>query len=455
MSRKSQYLESLKPSQERALSLSLGSACDSNLRFEMGWLDRVIKKSEKQDPYSPTAATGRTAARVAQYVGGKIAGNTAPGLIYRGAKALHKRFFKRNPKGEFTASQGSRKQRHLMLMSQQPAKMGVMDSLLKLTGGRHEDEHGRSLTGGYRVRDTPENRAITEKHGAENIGGIGERSRAAPERSLVQHLTGGTRLHKIARARAMRQYQRDQAGKFASHGEVTMGLLNWMRGVKDENEEIEQHDPMTGKLIGKKRRGDIRDEQHRSHVKYHKKEEGSKHIRTFRVGQTIHSHFTHEPTGTNYTLITHPQHLGGFRDWTEWKKGHSKFNESKHKPVKFSCDVAMGVGDVVKALKDHYFRSSGNRFRSDEGDPPIGERNRIAVKDVIAHHKAKEAEHEAKRKTYDVKSPLPGTRGYAKRHKAERDRHAAVRTHYEALQRSGKTHVSQRQYERDKAGRFA
>jgi len=79
-----------------------------------------------------------------------------------------------------------------------PASMGLISGLLNLTGGRHTDEYGRSLTGGKRVRDTPYNRRITKKYGEHVIGRVGQRS-------VAGHYDES-------------KHQRDDSGKFASFG---------------------------------------------------------------------------------------------------------------------------------------------------------------------------------------------------------------------------------------------
>lgn len=111
-------------------------------------------------------------------------------------------------------------------------------------------------------------------------------------------------------------------------------------------------------------------------------------------------------------------------------------------------------GDFIRDYKKDYMREGGNVARSENDLPAIQENNMISVKDVIKHHKTHEDVHRSGYEKFK-KSEFPGTKAIAHKHKRLWHHHAAVRTRYEALDRAGKTHVSQRQYERDSQGRFA
>jgi len=121
-------------------------------------------------------------------------------------------------------------------------------------------------------------------------------------------------------------------------------------------------------------------------------------------------------------------------------------------PIQYTKDLVSGR--LFKRTKSDLSRGYGNQVRRDNDLPPISENNMISVKDIIKHHKTHEDVHRSGYEKFK-KSTFPGTKAIAAKHKRLWHHHAGVRTRYEALDRQGKTHVSQRQYERDAQGRFA
>lgn len=107
-----------------------------------------------------------------------------------------------------------------------------------------------------------------------------------------------------------------------------------------------------------------------------------------------------------------------------------------------------------KTFHDEYTRRAGNVYRGENDLPPVNENSMLSVKDIIAHHKAHEDVH---RRGYEKfkDSDFPNTKPIADKHKRQWHHHAGIRTRYEAMDRAGKTHVPQQQYERDTNGRFA